>query len=559
MPYDERCPYCFSKIIDPITSLPIWTNDPILQANGVLKKFNPDTNEFDTVTTPFHQGFTVVCNKHIKELQEEYDNYKPVAGWTTVEDVADGVWQPNKQHIKELRDAIEHSLGIVNATSIPTTPPTTLTTATDRLVLLDQYFNYDDDGTERNVGNHQTDWTDVNLTDEVWQGQITHMHLEDLRHAGLPIMEKWSIWGQTNYQILNGTEFKGDLGIESWQLEGKIVPETALTRAKPIYLTHTVTSPTLAWIGGECAYDPVTGHPNGIDGTTDPSPIIVTEEDYVAEVNTAEELVSAGSNFSSAEIKEGKFRFDISPKGALQQVSKEETQAIWSSTVVCEYNGHVYDTHDFTIEAITYYKGWVNIPHSPITITCTPFKPITVRTGLIWSMDCAIDVLNPQVTLASGLHPIPSLANGTSLTLHISLETVLPNASVIYSIFELIACSQNSSNWNLHPKGIDTQYWETINKVTEYDYLESYVSKTYTADLFSLMANTDKCKAGITTIKSFYITLSIGAYSGYTIASESYGEWIDKSEDGIVLFTDGYIKGTLDNIGLKTNSIPPQT
>lgn len=182
MPYDERCPYCFSKL-----SEATYTNDPILQPNGTTKWFNPNSGQFETVETPFHKGFTIICNKHITELQELYDDYKPTGGWTPCQDDASGIWVPNKQHIKELRDAIESALGITGPDD------------TNRTSILEQYFNYDEEGIERKTP-HQTDWTDPTLTDAIWQGSISHMHIEDLRHYLSPLpAERFTITPPATY------------------------------------------------------------------------------------------------------------------------------------------------------------------------------------------------------------------------------------------------------------------------------------------------------------------------------------------------------------------------
>jgi hypothetical protein len=165
---DERCPYCFSKFEDHA-----FTDDPILLPNGSKFVYNEETKLLvpeNDISKRRYKGCTIIKNKHIKELQNTYNENKPDTGWTPVQGDLEGYWIPNKQHIKELRDAIEEKLGITEST-----------TPYQRQTYLEQYFNYDDEGIERQSP-HQLEWNDVTLIDEIWKGQISHLHLEDLRH-----------------------------------------------------------------------------------------------------------------------------------------------------------------------------------------------------------------------------------------------------------------------------------------------------------------------------------------------------------------------------------------
>ena len=111
-PNDTRCPYCFSKFADHA-----YTDDPFLLPNGAKFVYDEDTKLLvpeNTVSKRLYKGCTIIKNKHIKELQDIYDNNKPIAGWTPITGDGESYWIPNKVHIKEIRDAIEKSLGIIN-------------------------------------------------------------------------------------------------------------------------------------------------------------------------------------------------------------------------------------------------------------------------------------------------------------------------------------------------------------------------------------------------------------------------------------------------------------
>lgn len=164
---EDRCPYCFSKFLDAQ-----YSNDPILIPDGARVVYDEASgllvSESD-IEKRRYKGLSIIRNKHIKELQEINEDNKPLIGWTVVEGNPESFWIPNKIHIKELREAIEKGLGI-----------TETTTPIERTTIMEQFLNYDSEGTERQIP-HQMDWTDPNLISSVWQGNISHMHLEDLR------------------------------------------------------------------------------------------------------------------------------------------------------------------------------------------------------------------------------------------------------------------------------------------------------------------------------------------------------------------------------------------
>lgn len=165
----ERCPYCFSKFVDLK-----YTDDPILTKDGSSFVYDENTGLLiprPSATQATYKGCTIVKNQHIIELQEANDDNKPTGGWTPVEGEVGSFWIPNKIHIKELRDAIEKGLGITGST-----------TPAERTAIMEQYLNYDEDGVERQSP-HQLDWNDPTLTGTVWMGNISHMHIEDLRKA----------------------------------------------------------------------------------------------------------------------------------------------------------------------------------------------------------------------------------------------------------------------------------------------------------------------------------------------------------------------------------------
>lgn len=198
---EKLCPYCFSKF-----SEVKWTDDPLLVKNGSQFFYHNPSGlliPYEKIEDRLYKGFTVIKNKHITELQDaNYDN-RPEAGWTPVEGEPDSIWIPNKTHIKELRDAVERGLGITEETSIE-----------DRTTVLEQYFNYDEDGIERQ-NPHQLDWTDPNFISSTWKNNIPHMHIEDLRKVFLP--PEMYLLNNGEYTLQSYILEEADICYEQWQ------------------------------------------------------------------------------------------------------------------------------------------------------------------------------------------------------------------------------------------------------------------------------------------------------------------------------------------------------
>jgi hypothetical protein len=148
-----RCPTCFTLL----EGEDAWTDDPILTKGGL--------------SGAEYKGFTAIKAQHIIELQDIRRQHEIGIGipsgertqFTKVEEDGDlpGFFVPDKQHIRELRESTEKILEALDLT-------------------LEDYFNYDENGTEYNVGNHQTDWYTPDLDN--WDGHVRAIHIEDLRH-----------------------------------------------------------------------------------------------------------------------------------------------------------------------------------------------------------------------------------------------------------------------------------------------------------------------------------------------------------------------------------------
>ena len=138
-----RCPTCFSIIGQ-------WTDDPILTPKG-LSGIN-------------YIGFTPIKPIHITELQQDRQNKEINVGIEesdrTVFTSINARGDIYKKHIRELRTSTEKILVKTGQTK-------------------EEYFNYDSEGNEYNIGNHQTDWTDSNLTGIK---NLKARHIEELRH-----------------------------------------------------------------------------------------------------------------------------------------------------------------------------------------------------------------------------------------------------------------------------------------------------------------------------------------------------------------------------------------
>jgi len=151
-----RCPICF-------TTLGYWTDDPIKTPKGLAGG--------DYI------GFTDIKAEHIVELQEERAQQEIEVGisesnrtsFTPVQ-IEGQYIDITKQHILELRESTEKILNAIGQTK-------------------EGYFNYDNEGTEYNIGEHQLDWIDSDLETEE-NNWIRAIHIEDLRHY-LALFESW--------------------------------------------------------------------------------------------------------------------------------------------------------------------------------------------------------------------------------------------------------------------------------------------------------------------------------------------------------------------------------
>jgi hypothetical protein len=137
------CPICFRTI-------GVWSNDPILTPDGIAGA--------DYV------GFTTILAQHIKEIQDDRNTKEAEIGLTptvfTPVDITN-LYQNIITYIIELRTSTEAILAASGLT-------------------YDEYFNYDENGTDQRPSNHQTDWNDPSI--EANKFQCKAIHIEDLRH-----------------------------------------------------------------------------------------------------------------------------------------------------------------------------------------------------------------------------------------------------------------------------------------------------------------------------------------------------------------------------------------
>lgn len=151
---DKRCPRCFTKING------VWLDDPIKTPKGEAGE--------DYI------GFTYIKSIHIIELQDirkqqEINVGIPVEERTTFTPIKIEGQKVYfyKRHLRELRESTEKILEATGQTK-------------------EDYFNYDEEGTEYNIENHQLDWHDLDLTKKFLD--IKAVHIEDLRHVNLIII-----------------------------------------------------------------------------------------------------------------------------------------------------------------------------------------------------------------------------------------------------------------------------------------------------------------------------------------------------------------------------------
>ena len=163
---NNRCPRCFSEIY--ITGA-LWTDDPILTPKGEAGE--------DYI------GFIYLNATHIKELQEIRAQQEIDVGitapnrttFTPVRVEGKRVYF-HKKHFRELRESTEKILVATGQTK-------------------ENYFNYDEEGTEYNIGDHQLDWHDIDFTTVGKKIDIKAVHIEDLRHyltmLYIDFQERW--------------------------------------------------------------------------------------------------------------------------------------------------------------------------------------------------------------------------------------------------------------------------------------------------------------------------------------------------------------------------------
>lgn len=194
---DKRCLRCFSKI--DITA-PDWTDDPIKTPRGEIG------DEY--------KGFIYIKPIHIEEIQQLRQEQEDQVGFVTGdetgyvegESILKTTFTPVKveeenvyfytKHIRELRESTEKILEATGQTK-------------------EDYFNYDEEGTEYNIGNHQLDWHNADLTKKFID--IKAVIIEDLRHyLSLGWFEDFT--GITPIYIGSGSlSISGnDIEIEDW-------------------------------------------------------------------------------------------------------------------------------------------------------------------------------------------------------------------------------------------------------------------------------------------------------------------------------------------------------
>jgi len=174
----ERCPICFSQIETDQTKVVelmeqgiiIWYEDPLPTPMGLAGEL-----------------YVGRCPKrvlHIKQLQEIRKQQEIEMGVTPLTEFLPITNSTSIKlaHIIQLRQSTEKILGV-----------TETTTSEERTQILEQYFNFDEDGTDQREGHHQVEWIDKDL---LKVNAIKAIHIEDLRHsAGFDGHEKWRLSG----------------------------------------------------------------------------------------------------------------------------------------------------------------------------------------------------------------------------------------------------------------------------------------------------------------------------------------------------------------------------
>jgi len=168
------CPICFRPI-------GTWHNDPILTPDGIAG--------------PSFVGFTRILADHIKEIQDDRKAKETELGLTPTEFSPVNIinfFQNWISYITELRESTDKILDELGLT-------------------YDDYFNYDEEGTDMRPGNHQENWNDPNL--EANHFQCKAIHIEDLRHyielEQYFFKETW----ETNKEIISSDSWNDSVAV----------------------------------------------------------------------------------------------------------------------------------------------------------------------------------------------------------------------------------------------------------------------------------------------------------------------------------------------------------
>jgi len=510
----ERCPYCFSKF----AGLQ-YTDDPILTKEGSSFIYDEDSGLLvprPSATQALYKGSTIVKNQHIIELQEANDDNKPSPDWTPVEGAPGSFWIPNKIHIKELRDAIEKGLGI----TVSTTPQ-------ERADIMEQYLNYDEEGTERQ-NPHQLDWNDPTLIDTVWKGSISHMHIEDLRKNFIICMERWNVWEGVSQNLTNET-FKGDFGLQSWTINEMINPRisytgTGYTGVLPRGVGVFAYYDGCYWEWGVCYNHYLYAYP--------------PHDSYVTTG-----IVNAGTKFSKTEISGGKLLFEIRPTGSKTEITYERLDSIpIEGNSFCppyEPIPYFYIGWNFIYTPVIYGNLWLRAGN--VSISGTPDKNIPISSQQIFTADIFLETVlgkyEPAIDEETPNKMYPTLTVVITLITNDNEE----------AIWTMMAHSQSDVLWWQElgevPGISEVEPEETgeIYNIQEYRYLEDFLGSTsYTADLYQYILT-----------KSMFHSAK---FSNVDISCSIPGTYLDYPENVNIsrTITDGYVTGSIDNIGIKT-------
>lgn len=508
----ERCPYCFSKFADLK-----YTDDPILTKDGSFFVYDESTGLLIPQTgTKLYKGCTIVKNQHIIELQEANDDNKPSPDWTPVEGAPGSFWIPNKIHIKELRDAIEKGLGITGST-----------TPSERTDIMEQYLNYDEEGVERQ-NPHQLDWNDPTLTDAIWMGSISHMHIEDLRKNFIIGIERWNVWKETSQNLTNEI-FKGDFGLQAWTVNAMINPIVSYKTTGINEVLERGTGPFSYYTGaywefGVCHLSHVT---------------IQSPMQYRIQSGQ----VDAGTKYSKTEISDGKLLFEIRPTGSVTEIiyPRFDYTPITANSFCPPYTEQITIGFDFYYTSVTY--GTLVMQGGTVNYSGTPNKPIPINSSQIFTADIFLET-------SLGKYE-PALDNNTANEMYPTLIieiTLITNDNEI-AIWTMTAHSQSDEIWwndkNVGINELSPEETGEVYNIQEYRYLEDFIGSTsYTADLYQYIIT----KPLFHSAKFSEVSISCSIPE----TTLHYPANIDSPQNISRTITDGYVTGSIDNIGIKT-------